>query len=56
MSLKHYDHRKPHLTSAFELLEADFEMQEEEEYQRYYRFWHDDPEYNNDPSSYITKG
>ena len=41
MSLKHYDHRKPHLTSAFELLEADFEMQEEDEYQRYYRFWHD---------------
>ena len=54
MSLKHYDHRKPHLTSAFELLEADFEMQEEEEYQRYYRFWHDDPEYNNDPSSYYA--
>ena len=29
MSLKHYDHRKPHLTSAFEILEADFEMQED---------------------------
>ena len=54
MSLKHYDHRKSHLTSAFELLEADFEMQEEDEYQRYYRFWHDDPEYNNDPSSYYA--
>lgn len=54
MSLKHYDHRKPYLTSAFELLEADFEMQEEEEYQRYYRFWHDDPEYNDDPSSYYA--
>ena len=54
MSLKHYDHRKPHLTFAFELLEADFEMQEEEEYQRCYRFWHDDPEYNNDPSSYYA--
>ena len=45
MSLKHYDHRRPHLTSAFELLEADFEMQEEEEYQRYYGLWHD-PEYD----------
>ena len=54
MSLKHYDHRKPHLTSAFELLEADFEMQEEDEYQRYYKFWHDDPEYNDDPSSYYA--
>ncbi len=54
MSLKHYDHRKPHLTSAFELLEADFEMQEEWEYQHYYRFWHDDPEYNDDPSSYYA--
>lgn len=51
MSLKHYDHRKPHLTSAFELLEADFEMQEEDEY----RYWHDDdPEYNDDPSSYYA--
>lgn len=54
MSLKHYDHRKPHLTSAFELLEADFEMQEEEEYQRYYKFWHDDPEYDDDTSSYCA--
>lgn len=51
MNLKHYDHRKPHLTSAFEILEEDFEMQEEEEYQRY---WHDDPEYNDDPYSYYT--
>lgn len=54
MSLKHYDHRKPHLTSAFELLEADFEMQEEDEYQRYYKYWHDDLEYNDDPSSYYA--
>ena len=54
MSLKHYDHRRPHLTSAFELLEADFEMQEEDEYQRYYKYWHDDPEYNDDPSSYYA--
>lgn len=52
MSLKHYDHRKPHLTSAFEILEADFEMQEEDEYQRYYKYWHDDPEYDDDTSSY----
>lgn len=52
MSLKHYDHRRPHLTSAFEILEADFEMQEEDEYQRYYRFWHDDPD--DDPSSYYA--
>ena len=51
MSLKHYDHRKPHLTYAFELLEADFEMQEEDEY----RYWHDDDqEYNDDPSSYYA--
>lgn len=50
MSLKHYDHRKPHLTSAFELLEADFEMQEEYEYQHYYRYWHDDPD--EDQTSY----
>lgn len=54
MSLKHYDHRKPHVSSAFELLEADFEMQEEYEYQHYYRYWHDDPEYNEDPSSYYA--
>ena len=54
MSLKHYDHRKPHLTSAFELLEADFEMQEEDEYQRYYKYWEDYPEYNEDPSSYYA--
>lgn len=54
MSLKHYDHRKPQLTSAFELLEADFEMQEEWEYQHYYRSWNDDPEYNDDPSSYYA--
>lgn len=43
MSLKHYDYRKPHLTSAFEILEADFEMQEEDEYQSYYKYWHNDP-------------
>lgn len=54
MSLKHYDHRKPHLTSAFELLEADFEMQEEDEYQCYYKYWYDDLEYNDDPSSYYA--
>lgn len=52
MSLKHYDHRKPHLSSAFELLEADFEMQEEYEYQHYYRFWHDDLE--EDPYSHYA--
>ena len=54
MSLKHYDHRKPHLTSAFELLEADFEMQEEDEYQRYYKYFYNDSEYNDDPSIYCA--
>ena len=42
MSLKHYDHRKPQISTAFELLEADFEMQEEYEYQRYYKYWHEE--------------
>ena len=54
MSLKHYDHRKPHFTSAFELLEADFEMQEEDEYQRYYKYFYNDSEYNDDPASYYA--
>ena len=52
MSLKHYDHRKPHLTSAFELLEADFEMQEEDEYQRYYKYFYNDSEYNDEVNYY----
>ena len=54
MSLKHYDHRKPHLTSAFELLEADFEMQEEDEYQRYYKYFYNDSKYNDDSASYYA--
>lgn len=53
MSLKHYDHRKPQISFAFELLEADFEMQEEYEYQ-YYKYWNDDSDYNEDPSSYYA--
>lgn len=56
MSLKHYDHRKPHLTSAFELLEADFEMQEEDEYKRYYKYFYNDSKYNDDPASYYAYG
>ena len=54
MSLKHYDHRKPHLTSAFELLEADFEMQEEDEYKRYYKYFYNDSKYNDDSASYYA--
>lgn len=56
MSLKHYDHRKPHLTSAFELLEADFEMQEEDEYKRYYKYFYNDSKYNDDSASYYAYG
>lgn len=35
-------------------MEADFEMQEEEEYQRYYKYFYNDSEYNDDPASYYA--
>lgn len=47
MSCKKYLHnRRPSISAAFELTEADFEMQEENEYQNYYRWENDFDEYD----------